>query len=69
MTCGQGLRERFSNEKFVISEGERAIKINYHSMNVNFLEAGVWRPFPGRTGEGSSGVEVKGNKKFPNLQI
>lgn len=38
-------------------------------MNVNILEAGVWSPFPGRAGEGSSGVEVKGNEKFPNLQI
>lgn len=38
-------------------------------MNVNILEAGVWSPFPGRAGEGSSGVEEKGNKKFPNLQI
>lgn len=26
-------------------------------MNVNFLKAGVWSPFPGWAGEGSSGVE------------
>lgn len=33
-------------------------------MNVNILEAGVWSPFSGRAGEGSSGVVVKGNKSF-----